>query len=186
MTGEDIKALIKKKPLVSTCAVVSLACGLIFYFQADTVDETQAKLAEQSKASSQMISNVRNASGLAAQTETLQKATTQLTDRLVKASQLPANLQYFYRLETETGVKITDVRQNNRDSRASSTQYVGIPFAVTFQGQYKQVMDFLQRVESGKHFAKFNTISFNKAAGSDTGNYLLSVSMSIELLGTIQ
>lgn len=184
MTGTDLMILLKKHPIGVTCGIVSLLCGVTLYWHADTIDDTKLKVDDITKKSEAMVSNVRNAAGLAQQADTIQQATKHLESRLVKANQLATNLQYFYRLESDTGVKLTDVRQN-QVGRAGGGLFVGIPYAVTFQGTFKQVMEFLQRVENGKCFSKYSSISFNKTAGTETAaGSLLSVSMNIELLGT--
>lgn len=185
MNGTDLIALLKKHPVGVTCAAVSLLCGVSLYLGADSIDETKVKVDDITKQSQAMQINVRNAAGLALsqQTEVLQRAAKQLDERLVKVGQLATNLQYFYRLESDTGVKLTDVRQN-QVGRAAAGTYVGVPYAVTFQGTFKQVIEFLQRVESGKHLSKYSAVSFNKAATNESGGGLLSVSMNIELLGT--
>ena len=185
MSGTDIIAVIKKNPIGVTCAVISLLCGITLYLGADSIEENRLKVEEITKQSQAMLTNVRNAAGVSLfqQAELMQRASKQLDDRLVKASQLATNLQYFYRLESDTGVKLNDVRPS-QVGRAAGGTFIGIPYTVTFQGTFKQVMEFLQRVESGKHFSKFISVSLNKAAGTESNAAMLSVSMNIELLGT--
>lgn len=183
MTGSDLVVLGKKHPVGVICGLLSLACGVILYLGSDNIETTKASLEKIGKQSQEIISNVRNSSGLSQQTEAMQNAAKQLEERLVKASQLATNLQYFYRLESDTGVKLTDVRQN-QIGRAGSTIHIGVPYTVTFQGTFSQILAFLERVESGKHLSKFSSVSFNKAAGADRTNSVLSVNMNIELLGT--
>jgi Tfp pilus assembly protein PilO len=182
MTGAELTSQIKKKPVVAVCVLVAIGCGVFYYFRSSAIDESKALLETKAKESSAMVANVRNADKLPVQTEALKKATTALEGRLVKSSQLATNLQYFYRLESDTGVKLTDVRQNQY-GRANNSLYIGIPYSVTIQGSYVQVLDFIQRIEAGRHFSKFATISFNKAASGDSGGNQISASMNIELLG---
>jgi Tfp pilus assembly protein PilO len=184
MTGTDIITVVKKYPVGMICGTIALLCGAVLYLRSDVIDETKAKVDELSQKSEVMLSNVRNSAGLAQQTEAIRRSAKQVEGRLVKASQLATNLQHFYRLESETGLKLTDVRQN-QIGRAGTGGYIGIPYSVTFQGTFKQVLEFFQRIESGKYFSKFSSISVNKTAGAEpTGVSLLSVSMNIELLGT--
>jgi hypothetical protein len=102
--------------------------------------------------------------------------------RLMKAGQLAVNLQYFYKLEAETEVKLVDVRQNNVP-RNARTQYIGVPFAVTIQGSFAQVTNFLNRLQNGPHFCRINTATFNKVGGENSGNTDMSLSLALEILG---
>ncbi len=183
MTGAEFISLLKKHPIGVFCGIISLFCGVELYLRSDVLDETKLMVEAAIKQRDAMISNVRNSTGLAQQVDALQQATKQLESRLVKANQLATNLQYFYRLESDTGVKLTDVRQN-QVGRANAGLYIGIPYTVSYQGTHKQALEFLQRVESGKYFSKFSSISFNKAAGSESTSGILSVTMNIELLGS--
>ena len=183
MTGTDFIVLIKKHPIGVICGGISLLCGLALYLRSDVIDEMKAQIDAASQQSQAMLVNLRNSAGLAQQTEAIKQSAKQLEGRLVKSSQLATNLQYFYRLESDTGIKLTDVRQN-QVGRAGGSIYIGIPYTVTFQGSFKQVMEFLQRIESGKYFSKFSSVSFNKTAGVESTGRMLSVNMNIELLGT--
>ena len=182
MTITDLTAIVKKHPIGVSCGLVSLLCGVWLYLRSDAIDERKDAADQKAKESQVILENVRNSDHLAQHTEAIQQAAKQLESRLVKAGQLATNLQYFYRLESDTGVKLTDVRQN-QNGRGTGGAYIGVPYTVTIQGNFKQVLAFIERIESGRHFSKFDTIAFNKAAGGDETTDLLSVHMSIELLG---
>ena len=181
MTSTDLLSICRKNPIGVICGIVTLLSGAFLYYRSDVIDETKSQLDDLSMQAQTMLANVRNSAGLLQQTELIKQSAKQLETRLIKATQLATNLQYFYRLESDTGIKLTDIRQN-QVGRAGTGLYVGIPYMVTFQGNFSQVLGFLQRIESGKHFSKFNSVSFNKTAGATAG--MLNVSMNIELLGT--
>ncbi len=183
MSGSDVIIFVKKRPVVVVCAVIALVCLGVLYFRWDEIDASKAAYDEAFKADQEILANVRNAASLPQQIETIQRATKNLESRLVHAGQLAINLQYFYRLENDTGVKLVDVRQN-QIGRPSKALYIGVPYNVTVQGSFPHVMDFMRRLESGRHFARFNTLSFSKIAGADAGGDALSVAMNVELLGT--
>lgn len=183
MTGSDLIIVLKKNPVGVACGVIALLCGAAYFVRTDTLEEKKQKVADAIKQRDVMVANVRNAAGLVHQTDSLIQETKQLESRLVKANQLATNLQYFYRLESDTGVKLTDVRQN-QVGRANAGLFIGIPYTVTFQGTFRQALEFLQKIESGKHLSKYSSISFNKATGAESTGGILSVSMNIELLGT--
>jgi len=168
---------------VVICAAIVLTCLGLLYFRWDNIDETKAAYDVKFKQDQLILANVRNATGLPQQIETLQRATKNLESRLVHGGQLAINLQYFYRLENDTGVKLLDLRQLPV-GRPAKGLYLGVPYNLTVQGSFPHVMDFVRRLESGRHFAKFNTLSFSKVAGADTAGDGLSVSMNLELLGT--
>lgn len=195
MTGADLIALIKKQPIAFGCAFVALVCGVLLYLRSDAVDTARQTYEAKDGEAQKMEANVRHLAGLPEETGQVQEAGRQLEARLVRAGQLASNLQYFYRIENETGVKLLDVRQNPIPAArpgAPRGTYAPVPFAVAIQGTFPQIYSFLRRIETGPQFARFNQITFNKleaTAATTTGTTaasgdLMSVTLFIELLGT--
>lgn len=192
MTGADLLALLKKQPIGSACGIICIVCGLLLYFRSDKEGEAQQQLEQKTKEDQKIVANVRNATGLPQHVEAMQAAAKQLDSRLVRAGQLALNQQFFYRLESETGVKLIDVRQSPLPTarpgaaKAPASLYAAIPFNISIQGTFRQVMNFIERLEKGPHFARFNTVNFTKAGGPDglgTAD-VMTVTFAVELLGT--
>jgi Tfp pilus assembly protein PilO len=186
MNAADLKAMAKKQPIGVVCGVIALACAVLLYMRSDKVEENRNLSGEKAKAARAILTNVANSKDLPQQTEAMQRAVKDLEGRLIHASQLAINLQYFYRLESETSVKLVDVHQGATGfPRAGSGKagYTAITFAINIQGNFKQVLDFIQRIENGPRIARFNSVSFIKAAGENVGADQFSVSMGIEFLG---
>lgn len=178
MNTADLVALIKKHPIGFGCGLVSIVCGILLYLRSDNIKASQAELEASSAQAAKMIANVRNANGLAEQVTEIQALSKELEGRLMKAGQLAVNLQYFYKLETENEVKLVDVRQSSAP-RDPKKQYTIVPFNVSIQGPYANVINFLNRVQNGRHFCRINTASFTKIG--ETAD--MNLSLTLELLG---
>lgn len=181
MTTDDLLAMIKKQPVGFACAMLCLICGGLLYFRSDKIAENQAEYEAKSAQAARILDNVRNSEKLPAQVAEIEVLSKEMESRLVHASQLAVNLQYFYKLEAETEVKLIDVRQNALPKAAGKTLYAGIPFNVAVQGTFKQVMSFLQKLENGPHFCHFTSVNFNKTGGPDPAG--MTITINLELLG---
>jgi hypothetical protein len=179
MTATDLTALIKKHPLGFGCGCIGVICSVLLYLRSGNIDKSQTDLEAAVAQVAIMNANVRNASGLPEQLAEAQALSKEIDARIMKANQLAVNLQYFYKLETENEVKLIDVRQNSFP-RSIKTQYAGVPFNISIQGQYMNVMNFLNRLQHGRHFCRVITTNFAKAGG--TGDEL-NLSINLELLG---
>ena len=183
MTSADLIATVKKQPIGVACGVLCIVIGALIYLRTDKITGNQALYEAKSAEATKILANVRNSDKLPEQVTEVQAMTKEMESRLVRAGQLAVNLQYFYKLEAENEVKLTDVRQNN-PAKSNKTLYTGVPYSVAVQGSYKQVMVFLQRLENGRHFCHFNSATFNKVGGSgDLTNTAMTLNLSIELLG---
>jgi len=193
MTGADLLALIKKQPVAFACGVLCVLCAVAFYFRMDAIDEARAAFEAKDKEAKAVSQNARHTTGLAEHVQEIQADAKQLESRLLRAGDLANNLQFFYRLENESGVKLIDVRQNAQPAakqNAPKTLFIPVSFNLTLQGTYPQIWAFLRRIETGPHFARFDRLTVSKlegggrtegggAAGVDQMNAVFTV----ELLG---
>ncbi|MDP2138756.1 MAG: hypothetical protein Q8J74_12980 [Candidatus Didemnitutus sp.] len=194
MTSDDLVALIKKRPLAFVGALVAVLCAVALYFRLDAVEVAQAAFEEKEKEALRVDLNVRYLAGLAEQTVEIQKAASEFETRLIRAQQLANNLQFFYRIEAETGVKLIDVRQNAippSTRGAPRGAYSPIPYSVSALGSFDQAHKFLRRVEEGPHFVRINQVTFSKTeagrgemGGGGGANEGMSITILLELLGT--
>lgn len=194
MTGADLLALIKKQPIAFACGLIALLCGIALYIRSDAVDEAQRLFEEKDKESQKIALNARHTTGLAEQVQEIQGDAKQLESRLVRAGNLANNLQFFYRLENDTGAKLVDVRQNGlppAKANAPKTLFVPVSFSLTLQGTYPQIWTFLRRIETGPHFARFDRLTVSKiegAARTESGGAAapdqMNAVFTVELLGT--
>ncbi len=188
MTSADLLTMIKKQPVGVACGVICIISAGLLYFRGDKIDQNRTENEAKSSEATKILADVRNAEKLPAQVAEIQALAKEMDGRLVRASQLAANLQFFYKLEAETEVKLLDVRQGNLP-KGGKTPYTGIPFTVSVQGSFKQVLAFLQKLENGPHFCHFTTVNFGKSvassdagrAGADTTG--ITLSLNLELLG---
>ena len=187
MTSADIIALFKKQPVGFACAVISLILAGLIYYRSDLIGQGVTEYEAKSDEAHKILDNVRNSENLAKQVAEMQTLSKQLEGRLIRANQLAVNLQYFYKLEAENDVKLLDVRQGN-SVKSAKLLYLGIPYSVSVQGSYKQVIAFLQRLDTGPHFCHFSAVEFVKSAGtttdaSGTVSGIMTLNITLELLG---
>jgi Tfp pilus assembly protein PilO len=179
MTAADLIPLLKKHPISMICAVVCIASAVLLYIRSDKIDEYQQLSDQKTTEMENTLANVRNAEKLPEQAAEMQAAAKELDGRLMKAGQLAVNLQYFYRMEADTGVKLQDVRQGSLRQGAKAGAFVGVPYSVTVQGAFPQVLDFMGRLQRGTHFCRFISVGMTKS-----GDDKVSLSLNMEILGT--
>jgi Tfp pilus assembly protein PilO len=183
MTAADITAIIKKQPVGFACGLICLVLGALLYFRSDVIDQDQSDYDTKSAEAAKIIANVSASKNLAEQVKEIQAHTKDMESRLVQAGQLATNQQFFYKLEAENEVKLLDLRQNSIP-KSNKTAYVAVPFTLSVQGSYKQIMAFLDRLENGPHFCHFSSATFNKVAGGDVAaQNTMTLTLNLELLG---
>ena len=182
---------LKRHAFAAVCCVLTIGTVAAYFARMDLLDQARTEAGQLQKEAENMKRNLRNASGLKEQLADLQVLLSIVDARLVRPDDLASNLQYFYRLESETGAKILQLRQMTGSApagaKSSKTAYRPVPYSVIIEGSFPQVMLFLTRLERGPHFN--HTQVFTAQRGStDSPEGIRSgtvvVNLTIELLGT--
>lgn len=186
---QDLTAYLKKYPLAIGCGTLSVVLIAGLFIRSGRSGELAALLKQKEQDGQRILDNVRDSSNFPEQCETLAAAVRGLESRLVRASESADNLQYFYRLESETGVKEVSLQPAtiapaDRRRASAKTLYTGVGFAVSVQGDYRQILAFIGRLESGPHFYRLVRASVGRNKGGGTGGpSTINLTLTLELLG---
>lgn len=175
------------------CCTLTIALGVAYFARMDLLDQARTETELRQKEAENIKRNLRYAAGLKEQLADLKVLLAIVDARLVRPEDLASNLQYFYRLESETGVKILLLRQLTGTTgtaptpSSSKTGYRPVPYSVIVESSFPQVMAFLTKLERGPHFNRSLTFTAQRGAtsspeGIQSGTVV--VNLSVELLGT--
>jgi hypothetical protein len=183
MTSEELTSLIKKNPVGVCCAFISLVLAAGIYLRFGEVPAAEAELAQKTKEADRYSANIKNGAQLKEQYEALAAATKEVDSRLVRANQLGLNNQFFFKLESETGSKLIDFRQNGLVApKGAKTIYSPVGFSVAVQGEMVSLMRFLRQLESGAHYSRIMSATC-MPGGKEPRRGSLTLTLSVELLG---
>ena len=184
MTSQELRAAVKKNPTSFACGALSVLIIGAIYFRGHLLPQAETLLAQKSAEGEKISANIKYAAHLKEHTDTVTAANKAIEGRIVRASQLGTNTQYFYKIESETGVKIIDLRQTTpaTGAKAGKGAYLPVAFSVSVQGELNQILEFLRQVENGAHYSRVMnaTCSGNSAKRESP----LTLALTIELLGT--
>ena len=186
ISNEQLIAFIKKNPIGVGCGVLSLALAVTIYYRADLIPAAVTELNEKGALSDRYAANLKYGKDLPEQFQQFTEDNKTINSRLISASDILANQQYFYNLETVTGTKIGQTPLTTAaQARAAKTTFVPIGFNLNVTGTYPQLLDFLGRLENGLHFSRVLNARFSKASGAaGAGNPdLLTLTLTLDLLG---
>lgn len=176
----DIKTLavgVKKYPVLFGCSVVALILLGVLYFRADALDIQRVELEKHSSEGRRYRTNIVNSTQLQEQLDFLTKANQAVRERTLTANSLALNLQYFYRLESEIGVKYIDLRPAGSPSVVKNATYVPLSYIVNVQGTFSQVITFLRQLEQGAYFCRITS------ASSSANDTIVTLNLTLDILG---
>jgi hypothetical protein len=186
MTNEELVAFLRKNLIAVICVAATIGIGFTIYYRSDALPDAEKVLADKTKEGELLAANIEDSNQLKEQQAAMVDANQVIADRMIQVGQLADNLQYFYRLESETGIKILDLRQNAWSppgKGAAKTFYTPVGFQVSAQGDYPKVLDLLRRLETGEHYCRVTSCDL-KPTNAETRGGDLVVALNLELLGT--
>ncbi len=185
---QDLVVLWKKRPVAIGCGVLSLVLLAGSYLRSSRVGELGDLLKQKEEEGQKILDNIGNGSGLAKQYESLTATTKDLESRLVRSSERARNQQYFYRIESDTGVKevnLQPVQAGATAQKGPKTLYTGVGYTISVKGDFRQILDFLGHLENGQHFFRLSsaTVSREGQRGGPDASNAITLTLNLELLG---
>jgi hypothetical protein len=180
LQGKDLANFFKAYPVPVLCCSIVVAGLLSFYFRSGLLDESAAKLEERSKELKKIKANIAASSQLDEQLEVLTNANAKFQTTAMRVSELAKNPQFFYNFEAKTGVTLTDVKQivTSAPAKLPADSYFVIPFNITAEGDFKQLLTFVRNLEYGENVCRITSASLSPSLNSK-----LMLSFNIEVLG---
>jgi len=184
MTTEELMAFLRKHLIAVVCLGVSALIGFLIYYRMDLLPEAEKVLGEKSAQGALLAANIEDSAQLKEQHAALIAANEAITDRMIHIGQLAENTAYFYRLESETGTKLSDPKQipwTPPGKGAPKTNFTWVTFSVSAQGEYLQLLDLLRKLETGEHYCRINTCLL-KPLGEQMRGTPLSMTVNLDLM----
>jgi hypothetical protein len=182
----DTKALlvlVKKNPILSSCGLISLILFVAIYARSGLGSQLQAELDQKSAEGKRYHANLTNSAQLSNELQVVTEANRIVRERSINPADLAKNLQYFYRIEAETGVKFTDLRQlgagnsSSTGAKRAGAVYVAVNYTMSVSGDFPKIIAFLKNLEQGAHFYRLNSMT---ASVTGAGTTLV---LNVDLLG---
>ncbi len=175
----------KERPTASVCAVLSVLLLLAVFVRAGALNDARESLDRISREGNRINDNIKNSLNIGEHLDAVQAVAQDVDARLVRPAELARNLQYFYRLEGQTGVRIASLDQRSVAARGEDEEgagvYVRVPYEMAVEGEFTDLLTFVHAIENGRHFARIRNFEIIRAR--QTESTLLSMAMNLELLG---
>ena len=187
ITPKEILAFVKRYPVGVVCGLVGVIMLAGLYLRSDRADDLSDQSKQLEEQSKKILGEIRNGANIAEQYAALSAKTKDLDSRLIRGSERALNQRYFYRIESDTGVKEVNLQQTSSGAepgKGDKRLYCGIGYSVIVTGDFRQILDFVGKIESGQYFYRLISATVSRKAGDAAGAApVITLSLNIELLG---
>lgn len=185
MDSKQLTLLLKKYPLALGCIALALVAGGTYYWRSGTLEDVTAESAVSKAASNKLVTNIQSGARLKDDVPRISNAADTIAKRMAPLADSAAMLQYFYKMESAAGVKMSPPSPGKGVS-AKNDSYAIATYAFTVQGSFEQVMLYLGKFETGEYYARLRSASLAQVSGGvGSGDfsrpYILT--LQIEIIG---
>ncbi|HWA09429.1 MAG TPA: type 4a pilus biogenesis protein PilO [Opitutaceae bacterium] len=170
---------LRRYPFCVTCALVSLILAGTCWVLWQRVGELREVVSSRAQEGENMLATRVSGITLRSDLAYVREYTKVIEDNLLVADNPVENKGYFYRLEKQARVSLTDVQQLPAPPADTDSLYRRIPFALKLTGGYDQLAAFLRAVETGPRLSNVTSFSFRRNAPP---SLLLTLDLTVEQL----
>jgi Tfp pilus assembly protein PilO len=173
--------LARRYLLATVCFTLVLILGVTDYF----LWQRRAELADQNERirleGEAMLLSLNAQARILAQTATIDEALAYISKNLVSEADLAGNLDYFYQIEKNARIRLSNLSQLSSQPSGDEEAYRAIPFSLRLTGPYPQILTFLHELETGPRLLRVKNYRFSQTDPSAAD--ALSLDLTIEMLG---
>ncbi len=187
MKKEMISAILRQNRTAFALGALAFVFLVLLIVRIPKTGELERDLESERMALRRMQQNIAQGADLHAQLDLLNEQVAQIDDRLMERREVAVNYDYFYRMEEAAGVRIQNIQQQAQAAGASVTLprielYDVIGYSVTAQGGFEDIVDFIQKLETGRHFVRIQSLNLGSAGQAAPGGHL-NAQIELNVLG---
>lgn len=157
--------LLRRYPLALACAGVACVLVAVLILRQGALAESRASLEQLETEGKTVERNVRNAVGLEEHLTTLKQGLARIEGMLTRADDISGNQEYFYQLESASGVRVSVLRPLGAPKTVvPGAAYQPAGFNVVVEGEYPQLCKFLRILEGGQRLYRLTDFTVQRAS----------------------
>jgi len=189
MDFNTISKKLQAHPIPVVATAVSLLCVGVLYWRSPVIAQLETQVSERQAEWDRMEKNRLRANNLGHQLERARGMEQAIERRLMQASEIAINYDYFFRFEEQAGVKILNIAQGGELTKSPGVhlgdfkEFVVIPFNLSIQGDFAQTLRFLRAIEDGDHFARIDSLTYRRDEKTAAGDVQIVTVIKLLVLG---
>ena len=192
MNVEGIVEFFRKSLVVAISLFVIAGSMTVYLIHKDKKSLIDSEIEQVNIRISSMLKNIKNSKGMEEDIEAIEEKVEKLNARMFQSQELATNYNYFFKLEDETGIKVSDLKQvgiaeEELDPRKKKMpkpiidSYEKIRYHLKASGEFGEIVNFLRKLEGGPSFYRLEEF---RLAKSETGKTeILSLDLAFLMLG---
>lgn len=192
MNVEGIVELFRKNLVIAISVFVIAGTMAVYLIHKDKKSLIDSEIEQVNARISSMLKNIKNSKGMEEDIEAIEEKVEKLNARMFQSQELATNYNYFFNLEDETGIKVSDLKQvgiaeEEVDPRKKKMpkpiidSYEKIRYHLKASGEFGEIVNFLRKLEGGPSFYRLEKFRLAKSETSKTE--ILSLDIAFLMLG---
>ena len=192
MKFEAFVEFVRKKLILTISGLILVVCASVYLLHMDKKADLDSEIEQLDIRMSAVLKNMKNSAGLEEDLVAVSELIEQLDTRLFDPLELATNYNYFYKIESNTGVSLSGLKQlevkesetnksKRRMPKSTKNSYQKIRYHMNATGEYGQIVNFMRELEGGSSFYRLEKFRLSRPKESE--GEALSMDVSFLVLG---
>lgn len=154
-------AWLRSNPVAAAGIGVMIAALGLLVGRGGALSSAEAELAARQSLAGRLARNVKHAVQLPEQAAALATARAAVDARIIRGAEIGLHSEYFYRLERESGAKLTELRPQSVPAgpKGATPRFQAVPFTLSLQGTWPQLLAFHRLLEGDARYVRVRTMT---------------------------
>ena len=186
MNVEGIVEFFRKNLVIAVSVFVIAGSMTVYLINKDKKSLVDSEIEQVNIRISSILKNIKNSKEMEEDIESIEEKIEELNASMFQAQELATNYNYFFNLEDETGIKVSDLKQvgiaeeevdprKKRMPKPIVALYEKIRYHLKATGEYGEIVNFLRKLEGGPSFYRLEKFRLAKPETGDAEELFLDI-----------
>jgi hypothetical protein len=168
-------------PVLFVCGIITPLALVLLFMRAPKLEQYETELLDLERQWEQILTNTERSSGLEADTAALEAGLEEIEGRLMQVENVAVNYEFFYDLEEETGITMSQFSQGNASDGSQLSlgleklkHFSVIPYDLSISGSMEQLLGFIDVLNRQNYIVRLDMFRLFPSTGNTAAEGQLS------------
>ena len=189
MNLSGISKKISQYPVPFVCGLLIPLILVLFIMRGPKVSQYENELPALEREWKNIQTNVERSVSIEEDIEVLESGLEQINSRLMRVENVASNYEFFYGLESESGVVLKQFSQGTASSgdelplaREELVNFSVIPYDLSMDGTLPQILKFIDLLDRQEHIVRLDQLTIVRPTDSEEDDIILTARLWCHVL----
>ena len=184
-----ISKKLRQNPVLVVCGILIPLTLILLFMRGSKIEEYESQLSELEREWRTINTNIERSTGLEEDIEAIEAGVETIQDRLMNVDEVAANYEFFYDLERQAGVSVSQFSQGMATDgkalalgREAFRHFSIVPYDIAMTGTLPQILSFVDLLDRQEFIIRLDLLNITRGSSQNTETDQLSARLKCHVL----